>query len=112
MGRSSSSLQQSCQSSRTFVIFDNIVPIFDPFRKHTSIKKTIGSGLKCVATGSVSKRYQTNLFAQGVKTSLENLNFDVFHPIFSIRKPPTKITRYGETFQRKMFRATSWIRKV
>ena len=38
-------------------IFDNIVPILDIFRKFTSIRNTIGSGLKRVATGSVSKRY-------------------------------------------------------
>ena len=82
------------QSFRTFFIFDNIVPTFDPFRKFTSIRNTISSGLKRVATGSVSKRYQANLFAQLSKTSLENVNFDLICPIFNIQKPPSKITRY------------------
>ena len=50
--------------SERFFIFDNIVPILYPFRKFTSIRNTIGSGLKLVATGSVSKRYQITPFAQ------------------------------------------------
>ena len=45
-------------------IFNNIVPILDLFRKFTSIRNTIGSRLKRLAAGSVSKRYQTTLFAQ------------------------------------------------
>ena len=40
-----------------FFIFDDIVPFLDPFRKIILIRNTIGSGLKRVATGSVSKRY-------------------------------------------------------
>ena len=53
-----------CQRFRTSFIFDNIVPILDPFRNFTSMRITIGSLLKRVATGSVSKRYQITLFAQ------------------------------------------------
>ena len=50
---SSSSLQQRCQSFRTFFIFDNIVPILDTFLKFTSMRNIIGSVLKHLATGSV-----------------------------------------------------------
>ena len=77
---------------QNFFIFDNIVPILDPFRKFTSIRSIIGSGLKRVITGSVSKRFQTSLFAQLSKTSLENVIFDLICQIFSIQKPPNKIT--------------------
>ena len=59
------------------------------------MRNIIGSGLKCVATGSVSKRYQTSLFAQISKTFLENVIFDRIYPIFNIQKPPSKIIRYG-----------------
>ena len=45
--------------------------------------------MKRVATGEVSKKYQTILFAQLSKTLLENVNFDL-----NIQKPPSKITRY------------------
>ena len=83
-----------CQSFRTFFIFDNIVLIFDTFRNFTSIRNTIGSGLKRVATGSVSK-YPTSLFAQLSKTLLENVNFNLKCPLFNIQKPPSKITRFG-----------------
>ena len=69
-------------------------PNFGPFRTFTSIRKIIRSVLKRVATGSVSKRYQTSLFAQLSKTSLENVNFDLICPIFNIQKPPSKIFRY------------------
>ena len=61
----------------------------------TSIRNTTGSILKYVATGSVSKRYRTNLLAQLSKTSLENVNFDFICPIYKFQKPPSKITRYG-----------------
>ena len=76
-------------------IFDNIVSILDPFRKFTSIRNTIGCGLKRVTTGSNSKKYQTGLFAQRSKTFLENVNFDLVYPIFEIQKPPSKTIRYG-----------------
>ena len=39
-----------------FFIFDNIVPILDPLPTFTSMRNTIGSGLKRVATGGVSKK--------------------------------------------------------
>ena len=91
-GQSSSSLQQRCQSFQTCFIFDNIVPILDPFRKYTSIRNTIGSGLKHVATGSVWKSYQVTLFAQ-------------LSEIFTQKR---KIRPQGLEL-RKMFRATSWI---
>ena len=73
MGKSSSSLQQGRQDIRTFFIFDNTAPISAPLRKFTSIRITIGSGLKRVAKGSVSTRYQTSLFAQPLKTLLESI---------------------------------------
>ena len=63
---------------RTFRIFENIVPNLYPLRKYTSKRNTIGSGLKRVATGSVSKRYQTSLFAQLSTLFLENVNFHLF----------------------------------
>ena len=79
---------------RTFTTtFD--VQILDPLRKFTSIRNTIGSGLTRVATGNVSKIYQTNLFAQLIEILLENVSFDLNYPIFNIRKPQSKITRYG-----------------
>ena len=78
-----------------FFIFDNIVPIFGHFREFTSIRNIISSGLKRVATGSVTKRYQTDLFAQRSKTILENVIFDLICPKFNIQKPPSKITTYG-----------------
>ena len=68
--------------------------------------------MKCVANGSVSKRYQTSLFAQLSKTLLENLIFDLIYPIFNIQKPQAKSLDMEYTFQRKMFRATSWVRMV
>ena len=68
-----------------FFEFDNQVTNLEPFRKYTSIRKPIGSGLKRVATGSVTKRYQTSLFAQLSKTLLEKVNFDLICPIFNIQ---------------------------
>ena len=60
----------------TELFFDNIVTFLDPFRNFTSIRNTIGSELKRVATGgSVAKRYQPSLFAQLSKSLLENVNF-------------------------------------
>ena len=64
-------------------LFDNIVPILDPFRNLTSIGKIMGSGLKGLATGSVSKRYQTSLFAQLSKTIPENVHFDHICQVFN-----------------------------
>ena len=51
--------------------------------------------MKLVAAGSVSKSYQTNLYAKLSKSLLENVNFDLIYPIFIIQKPARKITRYG-----------------
>ena len=59
-------------------------------------------GLETAKTGictrkwyrSVSKRYQTGLFAQLSKILLENVNFELIYSIFIIQKPPSKITRY------------------
>ena len=42
----------------------------------------MGSGLKRLATGSVSKIYQTSLFAQLSKTILENVHFDHICEVF------------------------------
>ena len=61
---SSSSLQQTCHIFQLFSIFDNQVTILKSFRKFTSIRKPIGSGLKRVAAVSFSERYQTSLCAQ------------------------------------------------
>ena len=83
-----------CQSFRTFFNFDNIVSIFDPSQKYTSIRNSIGSRLKCVATSGVSKRYQTSLSAQLLKTLFENVNFELNYPIFNIQRPSSKVTRY------------------
>ena len=77
------------------IIGIRLVGILDTFRKFTSIRNTIGSGLKGVATGSVSKKYETNLFAQFSKTFFENLKFDIICPIFNIQQAPSKIIRYG-----------------
>ena len=54
-----SSLQQRCQNFRIFSFFDNS----PNFGRSTQIYfiKPEGSALKRVATGSVSKRYQTSL---------------------------------------------------
>ena len=43
----------------------------------------MGSGLKRLATGSVSERYQTSMFAQLSKTILENLHFDHICQVFN-----------------------------
>ena len=90
VGRSSSSLQQRCQNIQIFSIFDNKVTISEPFRKFTSMRKPIGSGLKRVVTGSVSERYQTSLCAQLSKKILEKINIfsDLICEIFNIQKPP------------------------
>ena len=84
-----------CQSFRPFNVFDNIVQILDPFGNFTSIRNTIGSVLKRVATGSVSKRNQSSLFAQLSKTLFENVNFDLIYPRFNVETLPNKTTRYG-----------------
>ena len=105
------SFQQLCQSFRTFV-FDNIVPILDPFRKFTSIRNAIRSEWTRVATGSVSRRHQTSLFAQLSKSLLESANFDLICPIFNFQNLQAKSLAIEYTFQRKMFPATSWVRMV
>ena len=71
-------------------------PNFGPFPKFSSIRNTIGSGLKRVATGSISKRYRTTFFFAQLS---EN----------SIRK---RKCRPQDFDLRKMFRATSWVRTV
>ena len=106
---SSPSLQQRCQSSRTFIFFDNIVPILDTVLKLTSIRNIIGSGLKRLATSSVPKRYQTSLFAQLSNTLPENVNFNLICPIFVIQKPPSKFTRYGVHLLKKHVSIYSWV---
>ena len=73
------------------------VPIFLNFRQHSpnfrpfpksylqsdlTIRKLMGSGLKRLATGSVSKRYQTSLFAQLSKTIIENVTSTIFVKYF------------------------------
>ena len=92
--------------------FNKIVTISDIFRKFTSIRTTIGRGLKRVATGRSSKRYQISLFAQISKILLGNVKFDLICPIFKIQNLQAKPLDMEYTFQRKMFRANSWVRKV
>ena len=111
VGRSSSSLQQRCQNIQIFSIFDNKVTISEPFRKFTSMRKPIGSGLKRVVTGSVSERYQTSLCAQLSKKILEKINIfsDLICEIFNIQKPPSKITRYGVNIPKENVFAVSHV---
>ena len=80
MGLSTSSLQQRCQKFPNVLYFRQQIPTFGPFPKFTSIRKTEGSGLKRVATASVSRRYQITVFFflhNFQKTLLENVNFDL-----------------------------------
>ena len=90
---------------QTFFFFDNIVPVLDTLRKFNFDQNyhriIIRSRLKNVATGSVSKRHQTNLLAQHSNSLLENVNFDLICPTFVIQKPPSKITRYGLHFSKQ-----------
>ena len=82
-------------SERSLYSFDNIVPTLNTFRKLTSIRITIGSGLKHVATGSVWNRYQITLFAQ-------------FSENFT-----QKCKHRPQGFNlRETFGATSWVRMV
>ena len=59
--------------------------------------------MKRVATDSVSKGYQTGLFAQFLKILLENVNFDHICSIFNIQEPPSKITGLGAPSKGKCF---------
>ena len=52
-----------------------MVPILDPFRASTSVRKPKRSGLKRVAALSVSGTYRTSLLAQLPKTLHENVIF-------------------------------------
>ena len=56
----------------------------------------MGSGLKRLATVSVSKRYQTSLFAQLSKTILETYTSTIFVKCLIFEEAPSKNTRYGE----------------
>ena len=60
-----------------FRVFREDSPNVGHFLKIYLIRNTIGSRLKRVATGSVSKKYQTSLSAQFSKTFLENVSFDI-----------------------------------
>ena len=72
----------------------------------------MGSGLKRLATGSVSKRYQTSVFAQLSKTLLENVHFDLNCQVLNFQKASSRNNAMENTFQRKMFQAISWVRMV
>ena len=72
----------------------------------------MGSGLKRLATGSVSKRYQTSLFVQLSKTILENVHRPYLSSIYFLNKLQAKTLDMENTFQRKMFQAISWVRTV
>ena len=45
----------------------------------------MGSGLKRLATGSVSERSQTSVFAQLSKTLLENVHFDLICQVLNFQ---------------------------
>ena len=83
----------------------------EPFRKFTLIRKPIGSGLKRVAAGSASKRYQTSFCAQFSENVYENVKllFELFRGIFNIQKAPSKITRFGVNLQRENVFAISHV---
>ena len=70
-----------------------------PFRKFTSIRNTIGSGLKRVATGSVSKRYQT----LHKNTIFENVFFDLISPLFNSQNLQEESLDKEFTFKGKCF---------
>ena len=75
---------------------------FGTFPKVYFNKKTpIGSGLKRVAAGSVSERYQTILCAHLSKILFENVKFfsTFFCELFNIQKAPSTINRYGVNLQ-------------
>ena len=77
------------QRSQKFLI----VSMLDLLRMFPLTRKSIGSGMKRVATGSDSVRYQTLLFAVFLKKSLENVKlfFDIIRPIFSIQQATSEI---------------------
>ena len=112
VGRRQSNLHQMCQKFRFSSVSNNLVPFLDLFRNFTSIRKTMGSKLKRLATGSVSKRYETNLFAQLSKSLLENVHFDLFVKYLIFIKLQAKTLDMENTFQRKLFQAFSWVRMV
>ena len=84
----------------------------EPFRKFTSKRKPIGSGLKRVAAGSVSERYQTSFCAQFQENLFENVKF-FFHLFCEIviQKAVSKITRYGVKPRRKNVFAVSHVER-
>ena len=53
----------------------------------------MGSGLKCVATGSVLKQYQTSFSTKLSKTSLEDVTFDLICRMIIIQQ--AKTPKYG-----------------
>ena len=85
-----------------------IPTILDTLQKLISIRKPKTSGLKRVATGSDSKRYQTISFAQLSNPLFENLKFDVIFQMYKINKLEVKSLYKEYTFQRKVFRAC-WV---
>ena len=72
----------------------------------------MGSGLKRLTTGSVSKRYQTSLAAQLSKTLLENVHIGLNVKNLTFNKLKAKTLNMENTFQRNMFQAISWVRMV
>ena len=68
--------------------------------------------MKGVTTGGVSKIYQTRLLAKLSKISLENVNFDFFVKVLLFEELQAKSIDMKYTFQRKLFRAISWVRMV
>ena len=73
----------------------------------------MGSGLKRVAAGSVSERYQTSFCAQFSKHLFENVKFflDLFCEIINIQKAASKFTRYGVNLRKENVFAVSEVRR-
>ena len=71
--------------------FRKYSPNCGTFSKIHFNQKPLGLGLKRVATSSVSKRYQTSLYAQLTKTC----------KILHIQQSPSKITRSGVHLPKK-----------
>ena len=85
----------------------------EPFRNFTSIRKPRGSGLKRVAAGNVSERYQTCFCAKFSNHLFDNVKvfFDPFGEIIIIQKAASKITRYGVKLQRENVFAVSSVER-
>ena len=77
------------------------------------MRKPIGLGLKRVAAGSVSERYQTSFCGQFLKKLFENVKFffDLFGELLNIQNAPSKITRYGVNLHKENVFAVSHVER-